>query len=64
VEEDVGGVDMDVSSGLDLGLDVADVDVGAAVEEEDDEGHVPGVAVSDFLVPRRLLLFFVSRLMM
>jgi hypothetical protein len=62
VEEDVGGVDMDVSSGLDL--DVADVDVGAAVEEEDDEGHVPGVAVSDFLVPRRLLLFFVSRLMM
>jgi hypothetical protein len=60
VEEDVGGVDMDVSSGLDL--DVADV--GAAVEEEDDEGHVPGVAVSDFLVPRRLLLFFVSRLMM
>lgn len=62
MEEDVGGVDMDVSSGLDL--DVADVDVGAAVEEEDDEGHVPGVAVSDFLVPRRLLLFFVSRLMM
>lgn len=58
----MGGVDMDVSSGLDL--DVADVDVGAAVEEEDDEGHVPGVAVSDFLVPRRLLLFFVSRLMM
>jgi hypothetical protein len=62
VEEDVGGVDMDVSSGLDL--DVADVDVGAAVEDEDDEGHVPEVAVSDFLVPRRLLLFFVSRLMM
>lgn len=62
MEEDAGGVDMDVSSGLDL--DVADVDVGAAVEEEDDEGHVPGVAVSDFLVPRRLLLFFVSRLMM
>lgn len=56
----MGGVDMDVSSGLDL--DVADV--GAAVEEEDDEGHVPGVVVSDFLVPRRLLLFFVSRLMM
>ncbi len=56
----MGGVDMDVSSGL----DVADVDVGAAVEEDEDDGHVPGVTVSDFLVPRRLLLFFVSRLMM
>jgi hypothetical protein len=51
VEEDVGGVSS--------GLDVADVDVGAAVDED-----VPEVAVSDFLVPRRLLLFFVSRLMM
>ena len=51
-----GVVDKDVSSGLDADAVV----VADAADEED----VPVVAVSDFLVPRRLLLFFVSRLMM